>query len=99
MKGTVKWFNAEKGFGFIANDEGGDDVFVHFSAIVADGYRTLTEGQKVTFEVRYADARFLYFPLQHILRNALREFIHVREVHGGYIYALEVVVYTLCALE
>ena len=48
MKGTVKWFNAEKGFGFIANDEGGDDVFVHFSAIVADGYRTLTEGQKVT---------------------------------------------------
>ena len=51
MKGTVKWFNAEKGFGFIANDEGGDDVFVHFSAIVADGYRTLTEGQKVTFEV------------------------------------------------
>ena len=39
MKGTVKWFNAEKGFGFIANDEGGDDVFVHFSAIVADGYR------------------------------------------------------------
>ena len=51
MKGTVKWFNAEKGFGFNANDEGGDDVFVHFSAIVADGYRTLTEGQKVTFEV------------------------------------------------
>ena len=51
LKGTVKWFNAEKGFGFIANDEGGDDVFVHFSAIVADGYRTLTEGQKVTFEV------------------------------------------------
>ena len=53
MKGTVKWFNAEKGFGFIANDEGGDDVFVHFSAIVADGYRTLTEGQKVTFEARF----------------------------------------------
>lgn len=48
---TVKWFNAEKGFGFIANDEGGDDVFVHFSAIQTDGYRTLDEGQKVTFEV------------------------------------------------
>ena len=49
--GTVKWFNSEKGFGFIANDEGGDDVFVHFSAIQTDGYRTLDEGQKVTFEV------------------------------------------------
>ena len=49
--GTVKWFNAEKGFGFIANDEGGYDVFVHFSSIQTDGYRTLDEGQKVTFEV------------------------------------------------
>ena len=51
MKGTVKWFNAEKGFGFIANDEGGDDVFVHFSAIVCDGFKTLAEGQKVTFDM------------------------------------------------
>ena len=49
-QGTVKWFNAEKGYGFIANDEGGDDVFVHFSAIVMDGYRRLKEGQKVAFE-------------------------------------------------
>ena len=49
--GTVKWFNAEKGFGFIANDDGGDDVFVHFSAIVSDGYKTLNEGQQVTFDV------------------------------------------------
>lgn len=49
-KGTVKWFNAEKGYGFIANEEGGDDVFVHFSAIVMDGYRRLKEGQTVTFE-------------------------------------------------
>jgi CspA family cold shock protein len=49
-KGTVKWFNAEKGYGFIANEEGGDDVFVHFSAIVMDGYRRLKEGQVVTFE-------------------------------------------------
>ena len=48
--GTVKWFNASKGYGFIANDEGGDDVFVHFSAIQADGYKTLAEGQKVTFD-------------------------------------------------
>ena len=49
--GTVKWFNDSKGFGFIAPDDGGSDVFVHFSAIVADGFRTLTEGQKVKFEV------------------------------------------------
>lgn len=48
--GTVKWFNAEKGYGFITNDNGGDDVFVHFSAIVKDGYKTLEEGQKVTFD-------------------------------------------------
>ena len=49
-QGTVKWFNAEKGYGFIANEEGGDDVFVHFSAIVMDGYKRLREGQKVSFE-------------------------------------------------
>ncbi len=49
-KGTVKWFNAEKGYGFISNDDGGDDVFVHFSAIQSDGYKTLTEGQKVTYD-------------------------------------------------
>ncbi|MFV0457284.1 MAG: cold-shock protein [Actinomycetales bacterium] len=50
-QGTVKWFNAEKGFGFIAQDGGGDDVFVHFSAIQADGYRTLEENQRVDFEI------------------------------------------------
>lgn len=55
-KGTVKWFNAEKGFGFISNDEGGDDVFVHFSAIQIDGFKTLNEGQKVTYETE-ADPR------------------------------------------
>ena len=49
-KGTVKWFNADKGYGFLSNDEGGEDVFVHFSAIQTDGYRTLEEGQKVEFE-------------------------------------------------
>lgn len=50
-KGTVKWFNESKGYGFIANDEGGEDVFVHFSSIVADGFKTLSEGQRVTFDV------------------------------------------------
>ena len=50
-KGTVKWFNAEKGYGFISNDEGGSDVFVHFSAIQSDGFRTLEEGQKVTYDL------------------------------------------------
>ena len=49
--GTVKWFNQEKGFGFISNDDGSGDVFVHFSAIQIDGYKTLAEGQKVVFDV------------------------------------------------
>ena len=48
--GTVKWFNNEKGFGFISNDDGSGDVFVHFSAIQAEGFRTLAEGQKVTYD-------------------------------------------------
>lgn len=50
MNGTVKWFNEQKGFGFIANDNGGDDVFVHFSSITGDGFKTLNEGQKVSFD-------------------------------------------------
>jgi CspA family cold shock protein len=49
--GTVKWFNAEKGFGFISPDEGGPDVFAHFSAIATSGYRTLEENQKVEFDI------------------------------------------------
>ena len=49
--GTVKWFNGEKGFGFITQDDGGADVFVHFSAIAGSGYRNLEENQKVEFEV------------------------------------------------
>lgn len=49
--GIVKWFNDAKGFGFITPDEGGEDLFAHFSAIEIDGFKTLKEGQKVTFEV------------------------------------------------
>lgn len=49
-KGTVKWFNAQKGYGFISR-EGGEDVFVHFSSINVDGFKTLEEGQKVEFEI------------------------------------------------
>jgi CspA family cold shock protein len=49
--GTVKWFNADKGFGFIAPDDGSEDVFAHFSAIATSGYRTLDENQKVEFDV------------------------------------------------
>ena len=50
-QGTVKWFNAEKGFGFIAQEDGGDDVFVHYSAIQSQGYKSLDENQKVEFDV------------------------------------------------
>jgi CspA family cold shock protein len=50
-QGTVKWFNAEKGYGFISVDGGGEDVFCHFSAIQSGGFRVLTEGQKVRFDV------------------------------------------------
>ena len=50
-QGTVKWFNAEKGFGFIEQDGGGADVFVHYSAISGGGYRELHEGQQVEFEI------------------------------------------------
>jgi CspA family cold shock protein len=50
-QGTVKWFNAEKGFSFIAQEDGGDDVFVHYSAIQSQGYKSLDENQKVEFDV------------------------------------------------
>ncbi|GIJ44079.1 cold-shock protein [Virgisporangium aliadipatigenens] len=49
--GTVKWFNAEKGFGFITPDGGGEDVFAHFSAIQSNGYRTLEDNQRVEFDI------------------------------------------------
>ncbi|MFZ2502106.1 MAG: cold-shock protein [Nocardioides sp.] len=50
-QGNVKWFNAEKGYGFIAQEDGGDDVFVHWSAIQGSGYKSLEENQKVEFDV------------------------------------------------
>ena len=53
--GKVKWFNQEKGFGFITNDEDGIDIFVHFSAINAEGFRTLEEGQIVEFTINQSD--------------------------------------------
>jgi CspA family cold shock protein len=49
--GTVKWFNDAKGFGFITPENGGDDLFAHFSAIQSQGFKTLTEGQRVTFDI------------------------------------------------
>ncbi len=51
IRGTVKWFSAEKGYGFITQDDGGQDVFVHFSAIQSNGYRKLEPGEKVEFEI------------------------------------------------
>lgn len=54
MTGTVKWFNSEKGYGFVTTEEG-LDIFVHFSAITGDGYKTLEEGQAVSFEVEEGD--------------------------------------------
>ena len=51
IKGTVKWFNAQKGYGFITNESTGEDVFVHFSGIAGEGYKSLEEGQNVTFDI------------------------------------------------
>lgn len=50
--GTVKWFNDAKGFGFIVPDDGGEDVFCHHTAVIAEGFRTLAEGQRVEFEIK-----------------------------------------------
>lgn len=50
-RGTVKWFNSQKGYGFITNSDNGEDVFVHFSGIAGDGFKSLEDGQEVTFDV------------------------------------------------
>ena len=54
-EGTVKWFNEKKGYGFIADDEGGEDIFVHFSAIDMPGFKNLNEGDRVSFEIAVED--------------------------------------------
>ena len=51
LKGTVKWFNSAKGYGFIGRDDGGSDIFVHYNAITSEGYKNLAEGDQVEFEV------------------------------------------------
>ena len=56
-KGTVKWFNAQKGYGFITDEASGKDVFVHFSGINSDGYKTLDEGANVTFDIEVDEAK------------------------------------------
>ena len=63
-QGTVKWFNGDKGFGFIESDDGGKDVFVHFSAVQGSGYKTLEEGQRVSF-----DSALLPAPAAHACRS------------------------------
>jgi len=55
MTGTVKWFNASKGYGFITDDEDGKDIFVHFSGIAKEGYKTLEDGQKVSYDTAEGD--------------------------------------------
>ena len=55
FKGTVKWFNAQKGFGFIVPDDGSKDLFVHYSSIKANGFRSLKEGDKVEYEIEQSD--------------------------------------------
>lgn len=58
LKGTVKWFNSTKGFGFIEPEGGGEDVFIHFSEIQMEGYKQLSEGQEVEYEVEKGDKGF-----------------------------------------
>ena len=58
-EGTVKWFNAKKGFGFITPVEGGDDVFVHFSALNMEGFKTIDEGQKVSYDLTKSEKGYV----------------------------------------
>jgi CspA family cold shock protein len=64
--GTVKWFNNAKGYGFVTPDEGEQDIFVHFSAITMDGYRTLKEGQRVQFDIQEGPKGLHAQNLQHL---------------------------------
>lgn len=69
-KGTVKWFNAAKGYGFISPQNGGDDVFAHFSSIEMEGYRTLKRGQEVEFDLQEGPKGL---QASHIRQNALSQ--------------------------
>ena len=82
-QGTVKWFNAEKGFGFIAQDGGGADVFCHFSAIQIDGYKSLDENQRVEFDITQGQKGPQAENVRPSRPLALRGTRRARPPHGG----------------
>ena len=82
MRGTVKWFNAAKGFGFITPVDGGDDVFAHYSAIDMDGYKTLTEGQEVEYVVsKSTNTSLLDSDDNRVFIGQLSYQVHIQRLH------------------
>lgn len=84
IKGSVKWFNESKGFGFITPEDGSKDVFVHFSAIASNGFKTLAEGQRVEFEITQG-AKEAHLLLTLSLSNATAEILKTRSLSGFFI--------------